>query len=422
MTTSILTHRIRGIAKLSQEQFFMLAMLIVNGGNYLYNLFLGRILGPADFSDAALLITLLMVLSFVGMTFQLVAAKYVVLFSGDKRILFVRQLIKYALIVGTCVSVAVGLTQNELQTILSTQSNMMFGIFALGLPIYFLMSVNRGVYQGENQLISLSYTYLLEMGSRLFLTLGLLYFIPNYSPSILVASGILLSFIWGVFPIKRILHIFKTKAQKVTIDYKPIRSFIIIMAAYECTQIVINNSDIILVKSFFDPEQAGLYASLALIGRVVYFVAWLFVMMLLPKVIALHKEGKRTDNLLLKNLLAVMALAISIVVATFLFPETIVQLLFGKAYHSIAPLLWKYAFATSVFAMANIFTYYYLSISKYWPVAMAGLAGVGQVLGVFFWHKNLTQVVEVQIVVMVLLLITQLIYFFYQQQKESRRN
>ena len=57
---------------------------------------------------------------------------------------------------------------------------------------------------------------------------------------------------------------------------------------------IINNSDILLVKHYFDPYNAGLYASLALIGRVVYFTAWMFVMLLLPKVIELKKEGKKT--------------------------------------------------------------------------------------------------------------------------------
>ena len=52
--------------RISQEQLFMLSVLIVNGGNYLYNLILGRILGPEQFADAAVLITFLLVLSFVA--------------------------------------------------------------------------------------------------------------------------------------------------------------------------------------------------------------------------------------------------------------------------------------------------------------------------------------------------------------------
>jgi len=51
--------------KIGPEQFFMITILFVNAGNYLYNLLLGRILGPAQFADAAILITLLLVLSFV---------------------------------------------------------------------------------------------------------------------------------------------------------------------------------------------------------------------------------------------------------------------------------------------------------------------------------------------------------------------
>lgn len=55
--------------KITPEQLFMLSVLAVNGGNYLYNLILGRVLGPAQFADAAVLITFLLVLSFAAMTF-----------------------------------------------------------------------------------------------------------------------------------------------------------------------------------------------------------------------------------------------------------------------------------------------------------------------------------------------------------------
>jgi len=35
-------------------------------------------------------------------------------------------------------------------------------------------------------------------------------------------------------------------------------------------QVVINNIDILLVKHFFDPQSAGLYAAVALVGRLLY--------------------------------------------------------------------------------------------------------------------------------------------------------
>ncbi|GAL74118.1 capsular polysaccharide biosynthesis protein [Nonlabens ulvanivorans] len=65
----------------------MLSVLVVNGGNYIYNLVLGRLLGPAQFADAAILITFLLVLSFLAMTFQLVTAKYAVLLENTHNFL-----------------------------------------------------------------------------------------------------------------------------------------------------------------------------------------------------------------------------------------------------------------------------------------------------------------------------------------------
>ena len=54
-----------------------------------------------------------------------------------------------------------------------------------------------------------------------------------------------------------------------------------------------------MVKHYFGPNDAGLYASLALIGRVVYFVAWMFVMLLLPSVVQKEKDGESTTPCLI---------------------------------------------------------------------------------------------------------------------------
>jgi hypothetical protein len=69
--------------KLGPEQLFMVTILLVNGGNYLYNLLLGRMLGPVAFPMLQFSSLFLLILSFVGMTFQIVTAKYAVLFEGN---------------------------------------------------------------------------------------------------------------------------------------------------------------------------------------------------------------------------------------------------------------------------------------------------------------------------------------------------
>lgn len=406
-------------SKIKPEQIFMLSVLLVNGGNYLYNLILGRFLGPDKFADAAILVTFLLVLSFVAMTFQLVAAKFSVLFDHKIFKSFTSILYKRALIVGVLLALAIIIFSNELQDFFKTSSSKMFLLFGLGVPFYFLMSVNRGIYQGKKELTALSFTYQSEMISRLFITFLLLFFL-NYDSSILISLGIFCSFIFGMFPFKIGSFSLKTNLTLATDKRKMVRNFFIITAFYELTQIIINNSDILLVKHFFTAYEAGLYASLALIGRVVYFIAWMFVMLLLPAVVQLKKEGKSTLPILLKYVSYIGAIALFIVVLCFFFPQQIIGLLFGNSYIEIATLLWKYALATGVFAVSNIFAYYYLSLDKYLPVVLSGLFGMLQVVLVILYHNSLVQVVNVQILAMFLLLIVQLTYFLLNNLKSLK--
>ncbi|SOU87213.1 sugar isomerase [Tenacibaculum dicentrarchi] len=403
-------------SKISPEQLFMISVLLVNGGNYLYNLALGRFLGPAKFADAAIMITFLLVLSFIAMTFQLVTAKFSVLFEDVVFKNFISKIYKNSAIIGVVLGILIMLFASELQIFFKTTSSSMFVVFGIGVPIYFLMSVNRGVFQGKKQLKKLSVTYQLEMISRLLITFGLLYFL-NIESSILIALGILCSFMFGLIPFEFKNISFSKIVSLENTESKMVRNFFIITAFYELTQIIINNSDILLVKHYFESYDAGLYASLALIGRVVYFIAWMFVMLLLPTVVQLKKEGKSTAPILLKYVCYIFIIATTIVTSCYFFPEQIIAILFGDEYMAITPLLWKYAIATGIFAISNIFAYYYLSLDKYTPVVISGLFGMLQIGLIILFHKNLEQVVHVQILAMVLLLLMQLSFFFLKDEK-----
>ncbi|WP_298147728.1 sugar isomerase [Flavobacterium sp.] len=405
------------LKRLSAQQFFMGSMLVVNIGNYTYNLILGRLLTPAAFADAAILITLLLVLSFLGMTFQIVTSKYAVLYHSVKLNTVLKLLSRAALLAGFAIGLLIAVFAKTLQQLLKTETHEMFLIFGLSVPLYFLISVNRGLFQGKHQLNAMSVTYQNEMIVRLFVTIFLIALVSIIPSSITIALGILLSCIVGLFPFqKRIL-----KSNKVfstsEISSREIAIFFSLTAFYELTQIIINNSDILLVKHFFSNDQAGVYASLALIGRVVYFVTWMFVMLLLPEVIEKHKNEEDTAPTLLRYVGYVVMLAAVITSVCFLFPDFVVLLLFGKSYLSIAPLLWKYALATSIFAVANIFAYYFLSTGKFLPVIISALLGLTQIILIVLFHNSLEQVVEMQIISMLVLLFFQLLFYFVNRRK-----
>lgn len=397
----------------------MLSAFVVNGGNYLYNLGLGRILGPQAFADAAILITLMLVLSFVAMTFQLAVAKFTTEYDDARRVAFIRRAYKQASTCGFILGAAIVVGASQLQILFQTASSVMFTIFGIAVPLYFIMSVNRGSLQGQKSFIELSITYQLEMFCRLALTFALLLLFKIES-SVAVSSAIAVSFIAGVFPIKKLPSKKALINSLTSDDHKKIFHFFILTACYELTQIICNNSDILLVKHFFPSYDAGLYASLALIGRVVYFVTWMFVMLLLPTVVSMRKEGQNSVPVLMKYVGYITALSAAIVAFTFLFPTVAVQLLFGEQYMAIAPLLGWYALATSFFALSNIFAYYYLSLDHYKPIAIAAVFGVLQIVLIILFHDSLYEVVIAQVAAMGALLLAQLTYFARVQYKTAR--
>ena len=103
---------------------------------------------------------------------------------------------------------------------------------------------------------------------------------------------------------------------------------------------------------------------LALIGRIVFFATWSVVTVLFPIVAQKHKKGEPHRHLLYLSLGLVMAVSGAIFAATLVIPELIVSVLFGQAYMSVAPLLWRYALATAVYALANVVITYRLSIGN----------------------------------------------------------
>lgn len=99
--------------------------------------------------------------------------------------------------------------------------------------------------------------------------------------------------------------------------------------------------------------------------------------------------------------------------------EWVLQLLFGDQYLGVAPLLWLYALATTLFALANVFITYDLSLGRRSGSWLALLAGCVQIAAIMLFHDTLAQVVTVQIAVMLALVAVLAVQAWWSA---SRRN
>ena len=405
---------------ITDTSFLFIAMIFVNAGNYLINLALGRFLGPEAFAEASVIATIVLMLSFIAVGIQLTSAKFSASESeGAIRNNTTNWLGKKVNKVSFILSAVMLMLCPWIQQYLHFESMVPLVVIALGLPLFFNLSVKRGWLQGTDQFSKLAWSYVFEMLLRMsvtFIALMTALYVFDAFTTLAVAIGFLASFVVAFF-----FKLEKAEAKVSNIIRTDILKFIGIIGLYELSQIVINNSDVILAKHFFEPKEAGLYAAIALIGRVVYFGTWTIVTLLFPKVIQRERDGLPHSKLFWTALAIVGAVGGLIVIACYLFPTLIIGVLFGSEYIIAADLLWIYAVSTTFFACANVYAYYHLSLNNYLPVAITMIAGIMQLVLIYQFHESLLQIIQVQLWLMGTLFAIMSFYHLINSQLKTQK-
>ena len=116
-------------------------------------------------------------------------------------------------------------------------------------------------------------------------------------------------------------------------------------------QIIINNGDVIWAKQLLDPETAGSYAAVALVGRAVFFCSWAVANAAFPLASA---DDDGASSVLAMGVGAVTAMSVAAVVAIAVIGDRLGPLMFGSSIDDIPDLFVPYAIATAMFAVANL--------------------------------------------------------------------
>ncbi len=370
----------------------LVATTLVNLGNYLFNLLLARWLPPAVFADVSLIITLMLTATVLTMTLQIAAAKITAGATDSKHDTLSQLLQRWAWLSGCAAALILVAGAPFWQQFFRTASWHPFALLGLGFPIYLVQGVQRGVLQGQLRFERLAGSYVAEMMARLILSLGL---VALGFGAGAVAFGLSLSFAASYVVARQPKQV---QAKRDWTAARPLLwATVAPIALVNLSQILINNSDVLIVKRYFAAEAAGQYAALALIGRVVFFASISIVTILFPAVAERHKQDQSTRPLFWGALALVGSMSLVAIAGTYLFPDPIVMLLFGANYRPIAPLLWQYATATALYSLANVVITYRLACDDRTCAKIALGGGVLQVVLLTLIHGSLQQVVLLQI-------------------------
>jgi O-antigen/teichoic acid export membrane protein len=158
---------------------------------------------------------------------------------------------------------------------------------------------------------------------------------------------------------------------------------------------MIYSIDVLLVKHFFSAEQAGHYAALSLLGKIVFFGATSIGIVMFPKIAEIHSNNKSTKKVFHKSILYTLLISASVVIAYFLFSKIIVNIIFGSQYLEITSLLGLFGLFMLFVSLSYICVLNKLAIGKKKFIFNLLAAVAAEIALISIFHSSLSQIVMV---------------------------
>lgn len=171
-------------------------------------------------------------------------------------------------------------------------------------------------------------------------------------------------------------------------------------------------TDILLVKHFFTPHDAGIYAVIALSGRIIFFLTAPIASVMFPLVIQKHEKNEKYTDIFLLALFFICIISVGVTAIYFLFP-TIMLTIFNQSKNAslVIPYLGPYGIFMTLYSLLSVTTNFFLSIGKtkiYIPLVIGALA---QVAIIWMVHATFFQVILISTAIVALLLCLFLLYY-----------
>lgn len=338
---------------------------IFNLFNYIFQMSMARLLGPADYSILAVLMSFVYIFSVPSETIQTVVSKYTSRFNINNSFGKMKDLLLRSLKKGVVISLITFLIFLPIAFLLSNFLKIgVWLIILIGIFIFFTftMPIIRGIIQGRKKFTSLGVNLIVESLIKIILAISLVLLGFKVYGAI---GGLLISevitFVLAFYAIKEV-----TSSKRKSENYRGVYStnFPILIMITSIT--LIYSLDIILARRFFSPILAGQYAFVSLIGKVILFSSSAIGKAMFPISSESFVKRKKTTGILKKSIIIVSLISGIALFFYLFFPEFIIRIisLGSDQYLGAANILFVVGLAFSFISLSNILITYNISINK----------------------------------------------------------
>jgi O-antigen/teichoic acid export membrane protein len=404
----------------SGSLYLFIGSLFSNLIAFLTNLFFARNLSAVDYGVYASLLSLLALTTIPSQSLMSVitrfAADFIANNEENKMRYFYKQSFKFMFLISIILLLVFVFFQGFIKSFLHIENGHFILIIGLTVFFQYLYIVNNAYLQSFLKFIFMSVNTVATAVSKLIFGVILIFLgYKVFGALIAILISFIIPILISFIPLRGLLK--RVKDVSVKINYKEVVKYALPTALAILSLTSFISTDVILVKHFFSPKQAGLYGGLSLVGKAIFYLTGMIPSVMFPLLIKRHAQKQNVNNLFYMALLLVAIPSALITGIYFFIPEFVIKLFLGSNYLLAIPYLGIFGIFIAVYSVLNVCVNFFLSLKKTMVFLPVLFFTIFQIFLINVFHQSFFQVIWVSIVCELLLLLALIIYFFREFKK-----
>ena len=380
-----------------QNIVFFVGSVSVGALNYLYYPVIGRLMTPSAFGEVQTLISLFLQLTIFLNVLSLVAVNLITNSKDESARRIVTELQLAALWVAGLSLLVTTLLAAGLKEALQFSSGWPFVLLVIALVVAVPFAFQTAYLRAAKRFASTSIANLVVAGGKLILSALLV--LIGFGTAGAIGGLIAAQLIGLGYALSRTkLHPHKIAS---TLKKRWWPDIPVVMGELRyvgfalvglLSVILLLSLDVILVKYFFDAHTAGLYAGVATVARIIFFLTASVAQVLLPSV-KMDAVQHENPSLLKKSLLILTGLSLPVLLLAWIAPSFVMSLLMGHQYLEFSNLLAPLSLAVFFISVLNLLVSYCLALRSYFPIVLTAAGTVLTFAAIMTWHDSLQTIV-----------------------------
>jgi len=412
---------------ISSSAIIFVGTIVGSVFSYLFNMLMGRYLGPKQYGEMTALMSLLMIITVAGGAILTITMRYSSELYTDGKSRALKKLLavftKYVYFISFGILLICLALSKPIANYFSISNLIPVFIAFASLIFGLVMAVNKGFLQGAQRFTAVSAIGVLEMALRLvsgIILVKLGFQVSGALAAIVLATAA--SYFITFWPVRGAFASLKQDrtAKNYLFDRREILRYSWPAFISSVLLVIAINLDIILVKHYFSPQDAGVYAAISTIAKIILYVTAPVVTVMFPMVSERTTKGDKHYSIFLFSLLFVLVGALLVLGLYVIAPAKVIILLYGQQYVNFFYLLPEIGMAFLLYSLINLLANYYLVIKNFTFLWFFLASLILAVTTISIWHPSILVVVRIIIVTFALLFTAMFGYYLVSKKEQIK--